>query len=118
MPAAVPSSRCKQTFQGDALGPTLDLCWECIYIVHAVVYWVARIIWDERNRRHLLEDNAARRISPTEVEEVLQSPSSLRQRGRGGELRVVGKTPSGRRLTVIAERPAAGVLRPITAWET
>ncbi|MDQ6774294.1 MAG: hypothetical protein M3024_15140 [Candidatus Dormibacteraeota bacterium] len=79
---------------------------------------MARIVWDDDNRRHLLLDRAARWISEADVEQVLTSAASTRKRSRRGRLQVTGRTAAGRRLTVIVERPAPGLLRPIMAWET
>ena len=42
------------------------------------------IVWDERNLRHLLVENASRGIEPWQVEEVLRSPHSQVRRLRRG----------------------------------
>lgn len=49
---------------------------------------------------------------------MLRDPATALRRRRGGRILAGGRTASGRRLTVLYERPAPGVVRPITAWES
>jgi hypothetical protein len=78
-----------------------------------------RVVWDERNLRHLRE---RRRARVPEVEEVIRAicHTARRQRmlvepGEPSKWKYVGETCDGRFLVIIAEEASAGV-RPITCW--
>jgi hypothetical protein len=75
------------------------------------------VLWDERNLAHLVCRAGAGAISPSEVEEVIRSPRSLRRRLRGGRRAYQGHTAAGRLLAVIVDVQGASVLRPRAAWE-
>jgi hypothetical protein len=67
--------------------------------------------WDEHNLAHLV----ARDVSPSEVDEVLLSPASLRRRLSAGRRKYRGRTAVGRELTVIVDVLGPGAVRPRTA---
>jgi hypothetical protein len=69
--------------------------------------------WDERNLAHLLVGD----VSPSEVDEVLHSPTSLRRRIAGGRRKYHGRTLAGRRLSVIVDVLGPNHVRPRTARE-
>ena len=73
------------------------------------------IHWDDENSHHILVERAERGISRAEVEEVLLGSNTVRWfTRRGGRLKALGSTSTGRCLTVIyvgIER-----MRPVTAW--
>jgi hypothetical protein len=69
--------------------------------------------WDERNLAHLLAGD----VSPSEVDEVLYSPLSLRRRLAGGRRKYHGPTLAGRRLNVIVDVLGPNHVRPRTARE-
>jgi len=69
--------------------------------------------WDVQNLGHLLAGD----VSPSEVDEVLQSPTSLRKRIAGGRRKYHGRTLTGRRLSVIVDVLGPNHLRPRTARE-
>ena len=69
--------------------------------------------WDVRNLAHLLAGD----VSPSEVDEVLQSPASLRKRIAGGRRKYHGRTLTGRRLSVIVDVLGPSHVRPRTARE-
>lgn len=78
-----------------------------------------RVVWDERNLRHLRE---RRRCRVPEVEQVMRAicHTARRQRllvepGEPSKWKYFGETCDGRFLVVIAEEAVAGV-RPITCW--
>jgi hypothetical protein len=69
--------------------------------------------WDERNLAHLIAGD----VSPSEVDEVLHSPASLRRRIAGGRRKYHGRTLGGRRLSVIVDVLGPNQVRPRTARE-
>ena len=69
--------------------------------------------WDERNLAHLMAGD----VSPSEVDEVLHSPISLRRRIAGGRRNYHGPTLAGRRLSVIVDVLGPNHVRPRTARE-
>jgi hypothetical protein len=69
--------------------------------------------WDEHNLAHLV----GRDVSPSEVDEVLRSPASLRRRLAGGRRKYRGRTATGRELTVIVDVLGPDRVRPRTARE-
>jgi len=69
--------------------------------------------WDQHNLAHLLAGD----VSPSEVDEVLHSPMSLRRRITGGRRKYHGPTLAGRRLSVVVEVLGPNHVRPCTAWE-
>jgi hypothetical protein len=69
--------------------------------------------WDQHNLAHLLAGD----VSPSEVDEVLHSPISLRRRLAGGRRKYHGPTLAGRRLTVIVDVLGPNHVRPRTARE-
>ena len=71
------------------------------------------IEWDERNLAHLLVGD----VSPSEVDEVLHNPVSLRRRVAGGRRSYHGPTLAGRRLSVIVDVLGPNHVRPRTARE-
>ena len=78
-----------------------------------------RVVWDERNLRHLRE---RRRCRVPEVEQIIRAichtarrQRVLVQRGEPMKWKYFGETCDGRFLVVVAEEAAAGV-RPITCW--
>lgn len=81
------------------------------------------IVWDERNVRHILGDNASRGIWTWEIEEVLRDPSArcrrlARDRLTGRRRHAYdGRTESGRLLKVIVEVVRVNAVRPVTVWE-
>ncbi len=75
------------------------------------------LLWDERNLVHLAGRDDGRGISPSDVEEVVRDPASVRRRLRGGRRAYRGTTAGGRRLAVIVEVQGRSCLRPRTAWE-
>jgi hypothetical protein len=76
------------------------------------------VMWDARNLAHLVSSGGRRGITPSEVEEVIANPASVRRRLRGGRRAYQGWTGDGRRLlAVIVEVQGADRLRPRTAWE-
>jgi hypothetical protein len=75
------------------------------------------LIWDEHNLAHLMGHGGERGVTPSEVEEVIRNPASLRRRLRGGRRAYQGSTRRGRVLGVIVELQGRNRLRPRTAWE-
>ena len=73
--------------------------------------------WDEHNLVHLMNHNGWRSISPSEVEEVIRSRTSVRRRLSGGRRKYHGRTDAGRLLAVIVEVLGPNRARPRTAWE-
>ena len=69
--------------------------------------------WDERNLAHLLAGD----VSPSEVDEVLYSPTSVRRRIAGGRRKYHGRTLAGRRLSVVVDVLGPNQVRPRTARE-
>ena len=69
--------------------------------------------WDERNLAHLLAGD----VSPSEVDEVLHSPTSLRRRLAGGRRKYHGRTLGGRRLSIVVDVLGPNHVRPRTARE-
>jgi hypothetical protein len=69
--------------------------------------------WDVHNLAHLLVGD----VSPSEVDEVLHSPISLRRRIAGGRRKYQGPTLAGRRLSVIVDVLGPNHVRPRTARE-
>jgi hypothetical protein len=69
--------------------------------------------WDEHNLAHLLAGD----VSPSEVDEVLASPTSVRRRIAGGRRKYHGRTRAGRRLSVVVDMLGPGQVRPRTARE-
>ncbi|TMC07500.1 MAG: hypothetical protein E6J41_16040 [Chloroflexi bacterium] len=67
--------------------------------------------WDERNLAHLLAGD----VSPSEVDEVLHSPTSMRRRIAGNRRKYHGRTHAGRRLNVIVDVLGPNHVRPRTA---
>ena len=76
---------------------------------------VVEIEWDDDNVEHL----AAHHIEPDEVEEVFARPFIRRRGGTDARdrYRVLGRTASGRFLTLVVQYKAGGVIRPFTGWE-
>lgn len=73
--------------------------------------------WDEHNEDHL----HAHRIMPAEVEELFyNNPVWAPNRSqRAGTWKMIGRTDSGRRLTVVvAIDSGRRWLRPITGWDS
>jgi hypothetical protein len=71
------------------------------------------IEWDEHNLAHLVAGD----VSPSEVDEVLHSPTSLRRRVAGGRRKYRGRTLAGRALSVIVDVLGPNHVRPRTARE-
>jgi len=69
--------------------------------------------WDERNLAHQLAGD----VSPSEVDEVLHSATSLRRRIAGGRRMYHGRTLAGRPLSVVVEVLGPNHVRPRTARE-
>lgn len=69
--------------------------------------------WDEHNVAHLMVGD----VSPSEVDEVLHSPISLRRRVAGGRRKYRGPTLAGRRLSVVVDVIGPNHVRPRTARE-
>ncbi len=69
--------------------------------------------WDEENLAHLVAGD----VSPSEVDEVLHSPATQRRRLVGGRRTYHGRTPAGRRLTVVVDVLGPNHVRPRTARE-
>jgi len=75
------------------------------------------IEWDDGNESEL----AAHRIYPREVEQLWwNGPTVLPNRkNRSGNFKLVGRTDSGRALTVIVSYDSTRrCLRPITGWDS
>ncbi len=75
-----------------------------------------RIKWDEQNLDHIQNQRGFRKISQEEVEEVIRNPISKRRQARG-RVRDLGRTTSGRSVTVVVEVLSSSHVRPRTAWE-
>lgn len=77
--------------------------------------WVRRLIWEpERNVTHIWDRH---RLMPEDVESVCHGEHIVME-GYAGRLRVIGRIPDGRMLTVIlAPEPERGdgVYYPVTA---
>ncbi len=71
------------------------------------------VAWDEKN----LADLVAGDVSPSEVDDILRSPATLRRRLVGGRRTYHGRTPAGRRLTVVVDVLGPNHVRPRTARE-
>lgn len=69
--------------------------------------------WDEGNALHLQLRHG---IEPDEAEEVLVVAPLVRRTKRGHYV-AFGPTIAGRYLTIVFERKAKGVIRPITGWD-
>lgn len=73
--------------------------------------WGVRALeWDETNEEHI----ARHGVSTGEAEEVFHGPIYVRRVGRERYL-VLGRTGTGRRLSLIAARASGGLVRVITA---
>lgn len=69
--------------------------------------------WDEHNLAHLLAGD----VSPSEVDEVLHSPTSMRRRIAGNRRTYHGRTLAGRRLNVVVDVLGPNHVRPRIARE-
>lgn len=70
--------------------------------------------WDESNL-----DHACRRVTATEIEQVIANATSYRRhRHHADRVLFTDRTDGGKRVTIIARYDASRQLvRPITAWE-
>jgi len=71
--------------------------------------------WDDANVEHLERHG----ISAEEEEEVLEGRVVRRRGGADApdRFRVLGRTVSGRYLTLICQRSQSGIVRPFTGWD-
>jgi hypothetical protein len=90
---------------------------------------VDALVWDDGNLAHLAERNAARRaasqreITREEVDALYESADYMTQdveyltrNGWEIHIRLIGRTPEGRFLTVACDVLDDGSLRPATIW--
>jgi len=72
------------------------------------------IEWDEHNI-----DHACRRLSATEIEQVINNSTAWRRhRTHPDRVLFMDRTDGGKSVTVVARYdPTRHVVRPITAWE-
>lgn len=75
------------------------------------------VLWDDRNLALLVSHDGGTDVGPSEVEEVLGSPASVRRRLSGGRRAYRGSTRAGRRLAIIVDVLGPGRVRPRAAWE-
>ena len=70
--------------------------------------------WDENNL-----DHACRRVTATEIEQVIDNATSYRRHRRYADrILFTDRTDGGKQVTVVARYDAARrLIRPITAWE-
>ncbi len=73
--------------------------------------------WDERNLADLIDRDGWRNISPSEIDEVLHSPASLRRRLSAARRLYRGRTGAGRHLAVVVDVLGPNRVRPTTARE-
>ena len=74
---------------------------------------IARIIWDAKNIEHIARHN----VITVEVEQVLHSNFSARSTYRA-RLMIIGKTESGRILTIIVHEDDAEIFYVVTARDS
>ncbi len=69
--------------------------------------------WDEGNSVHMQLRHG---ITPEEAEDVFAADPFFR-RTKKGHYAAFGPTAGGRYLTIVFEKKARGIIRPITGWD-
>jgi uncharacterized DUF497 family protein len=102
-----------------AISPLAVECpYDCLWAARRSTLYIVgpwQLEWDGANVEHLERHG----ISPEEVEEVFEGRIVRRRGGTDApdRFRVLGRTASGRYLTLVCQQKPGGIVRPFTGWD-